>query len=245
MKVLIVTDLDNTLVGDDKALQNLNNKLSTRRDSIGLVYATGRSYGSTRYLMEEAGLLEPDYFITGVGSEIYQEGNLDSDWKAYLSQDWDRQAICKVASEFSELALQPQPEQNPWKISFFLHPAATEKVINNLKLRLQQLRLNAQVVFSSGRDVDILPQNSNKGNATIYLQKRLAVSADKTLVCGDSGNDISLFEVNARGVIVGNARAELLNWHRDFGESRHFLAKAHCAGGILEAIAHFDLFAGI
>ena len=76
-------------------------------------------------------------------------------------------------------------------------------------------------------------------------KKRLAVSADKTLVCGDSGNDISLFEVNARGVIVGNARAELLNWHRDFGESRHFLAKAHCAGGILEAIAHFDLFAEI
>ena len=72
-------------------------------------------------------------------------------------------------------------------------------MINNLKLRLQQSRLNAQVVFSSGRDVDILPQNSNKGNATIYLQKRLAVSADKTLVCGDSGNDISLFDVNARG----------------------------------------------
>ena len=120
MKVLIVTDLDNTLVGDEQALQALNRKLSAARDSIGLVYATGRSYGSTRYLIEDAGLLEPDYFITGVGSEIYKAGSLDLDWKTHLSQDWDRQAICKVASEFSELALQPQPEQNPWKISFLL-----------------------------------------------------------------------------------------------------------------------------
>jgi sucrose-6F-phosphate phosphohydrolase len=108
-------------------------------------------------------------------------------------------------------------------------------------MRLRQAGLAAQVVFSSGRDVDILPQFSNKGNATAYLQKRLQVHQETTLVCGDSGNDISLFEAPARGVIVSNAQPELLDWYRNFGQSHHYLAQRPCAAGILEAIEYFEL----
>ena len=96
-----------------------------------------------------------------------------------------------------------------------------------------------QVIFSSGKDVDFLPKRSNKGNATRYLQKQLQMSGEKTLVCGDSGNDISLFETDSRGVIVNNAQPELLAWHQEEGENRHYLAKSGYAAGILEAIAYF------
>jgi sucrose-6F-phosphate phosphohydrolase len=241
MKFLLVTDLDNTLVGHEPALQALNTLLTAMRDQVYLVYATGRSYDSTSQLMAEAGLLQPDYCIAGVGSEIYQAHALDTDWMAHLSQNWQRQAICEIARQFPELTPQPAGEQNHWKISFFLNPAAPEATINQLEKQLQQAGLAAQVVFSSGRDVDILPEASNKGNATTYLQQRLEIPWETTLVCGDSGNDISLFEARARGVIVGNAQPELLEWYRNFGQSHHYLAQRSCAGGILEAIEYFEL----
>lgn len=241
MKFLLVTDLDNTLVGHEPALQALNARLAAMRNQVYLVYATGRSYNSTSQLMAAAGLLQPDYCIAGVGSEIYQGKAPDSGWMAHLSQNWEREDIGKIARQFSELAPQPASEQNPWKISFFLNPAAPAATIAELEKRLRQAGLAAQVVFSSGRDVDILPEASNKGNATAYLQQRLEIPWETTLVCGDSGNDISLFEARARGVIVGNAQPELLDWYRNFGQSHHYLAQRPCAGGILEAIEYFEL----
>lgn len=241
MKFLLVTDLDNTLVGHEAALQALNARLGEMRDQVYLVYATGRSYSSTCQLMAEVGLLQPDYCIAGVGSEIYQGNAPDSSWMAHLSQNWEREAICEIAGKFPELAPQSEEEQNPWKISFFLNPAAPEATIAQLERQLHQAGLAAQVVFSSGRDVDILPQASNKGNATAYLQQRLEVEWETTLVCGDSGNDISLFEARARGVIVSNAQPELLDWYRNFGQCHHYLAQRPCAAGILEAIEYFEL----
>jgi sucrose-6F-phosphate phosphohydrolase len=241
MKFLLVTDLDNTLVGHKLALQTLNDRLAAMRNQVYLVYATGRSYSSTCQLMAEVGLLQPDYCIAGVGSEIYQGNAPDTTWMAQLSENWERETICEIARQFPELAPQPASEQNPWKISFFLNPAAPEATIAELEMRLRQAGLAAQVVFSSGRDVDILPQFSNKGNATAYLQKRLEVHRETTLVCGDSGNDISLFEAPARGVIVSNAQPELLDWYRNFGQPHHYLAQRPCAAGILEAIEYFEL----
>jgi sucrose-6-phosphatase len=241
VRVLLVTDLDNTLVGDDQALAALNEQLMADRSQLYLVYATGRSYASACGLQAEKQLLEPDYWITGVGSEIYNQGNLDRDWAIKLSQGWQREAVLTIAQAFPELQLQDPPEQNPLKASFHLDPTASAALLTNLQHELNQANLPAQLVFSSGRDVDILPQPANKGNAVAYLQNNLRMPLETTLVCGDSGNDISLFEQPARGVIVGNAQAELLEWVQVYGQPHHYLAQSACAGGILEALAYFSL----
>ena len=61
-KFLFVTDLDNTLVGDDNALIELNNRLQQTRQQHGskIVYATGRSPVLYQELKDEKNLLEPD-----------------------------------------------------------------------------------------------------------------------------------------------------------------------------------------
>ncbi|MEO9127701.1 MAG: sucrose-phosphate phosphatase, partial [Microcoleus sp.] len=225
MKFLLVTDLDNTLVGDDAATQVFNQRLQSMRSQICLVYATGRSHASTCELIAEKQLLAPDYLIAGVGSEIYQDGALDLDWAEHLSQDWDKMAIASLAQQFSPLKSQSLQEQNPWKISYCLEPSAENRsIIQALQQKLTASGLAAQIIFSSNRDVDILPQTSNKGNALTYLQKRLQIPSEATLVCGDSGNDISMFEQDVRGVIVANAMSELLAWHRQCGTKHHYLA---------------------
>lgn len=241
MKFLLVTDLDNTLVGDDRATLALQERLLSERSKFCLVYATGRSYTSTCELIAEKQLLEPDYLIAGVGSEIYQNGTLDLDWAEHLSHNWDKLAIASITQQFSQLQLQSPQEQNPWKMSFFLQqtPPVAAAILNDLQQKLSAAGLAAQIIFSSNRDLDILPQNSNKGNAVTYLQKRLQIRSEATLVCGDSGNDISMFEQDVRGVIVGNAMSELLEWYRKCGSQNHYLARSKCAGGIMEGMKHF------
>ena len=240
MKFLLVTDLDNTLVGDDEATQVFNQRLQSVRSQICLIYATGRSHASTRELIAQKQLLTPDYLIAGVGSEIYQDGSIDLDWAQYLSQDWDKMAIASLAQQFPQLKPQSLKEQNPWKISYCLEPTLeNSSTIQALQQQLTASGLAAQIIFSSNRDLDILPQTSNKGNALTYLQKRLQIPSEATLVCGDSGNDISMFQQDVRGVIVANALSELLEWHREYGTENHYLAGSACASGIMEGIAYF------
>jgi sucrose-6-phosphatase len=240
MKFLLVTDLDNTLVGDDEATQVLNQFLQSKRSQICLVYATGRSHASTSELIAQKQLLAPDYLIAGVGSEIYQDGALDLDLAEDLSHGWDKMAIASLAQQFSQLKSQSSKEQNPWKISYSLESAAeNSSTVQALQQKLTESGLPAQIIFSSNRDLDILPQTSNKGNAITYLQKRLQIPSEATLVCGDSGNDISMFEQDVRGVIVANALSELLEWHRECGTENHYLAGSACAWGIMEGMAYF------
>lgn len=280
--ILLVTDLDNTLVGDDLATKRFNQYLDDHRQNYVVVYATGRSYDSAKQLMQERKLLEPNYWVTGVGTEIYSQNYLDLTWAIKLSTDWQRQAIADLIEvKFPELQLQINEEQNPWKLSFHLrnydqssaklqtlgqanqeydseHPIPTQnhfsqacilresdrfknETINRLNIYLQQMYLSAQIVYSSSIDVDVLPINANKGNAVAYIQQKLGIPSYRTLVCGDSGNDISMFHQTTLGVIVNNAQPELIDWYHSHAESNHYLANKPYASGILEALQKFNL----
>ena len=99
---LFVTDLDHTLVGDDDALKQLNQKLSQHRQEYAtkIVYATGRSRVSYRQLKAKKQLLKTDALIASVGTELYQDdGNdvPDAAWSDQLSVGWERESAVAVA----------------------------------------------------------------------------------------------------------------------------------------------------
>ena len=243
-KFLFVTDLDNTLVGDDNALTELYARLQRHRQEYGtkIVYATGRSPILYQELKEEKNLLEPDALILSVGTEIYINGSStpDSAWSEKLSPGWNREMVVTTATHFSELVPQPDSEQRPLKVSFFLPQTAAAKVIPQLESDLQKSDLNVKLIYSSGIDLDIVPFSSDKGQAVQFLRQKWKFVAENTVVCGDSGNDIALFAVGVeRGVIVGNARPELLQWHNENPADYHYLARDFCAGGILEGLKYF------
>jgi sucrose-6-phosphatase len=244
--LLLVTDLDHTLVGNDAALTELNAWLSAHRSAWHLIYATGRSFASAKQLQAEANLLEPDYWVTGVGSEIYAQLNgeirCDRTWIDRLSHHWHYPTVAAIAAQFDELVPQEESAQNPWKCSFELSLPNTEEILAQLQSTLNQSGLATQIIYSSYKHVDILPKAGNKGNAMQYLMAKLQQSPQDTLACGDSGNDISLLAQGTKGVIVGNAQAELLSWYEHNQHPRLLLAQAHCAGGILEALAHWQYF---
>jgi hypothetical protein len=235
-KCYIVTDLDNTLVGNAIATQEFNQKILNCGDRVGLIYATGRSYESAKQLQTTETLLEPQYWITGVGSEIYQNGILDSSWSEHLKAQWHRKKIHTLALEFPELLPQPSASQNEFKISFYLHDDNTKELITQLRDRIATAGFAAQLIYSSNEDLDILPIRCDKGLAMRHLMTALKINNANTIVCGDSGNDIGLFKQDTFGIIVNNAQIELLNWYKDRGGDMIYYANNDHAAGILEGL---------
>ncbi|MEH1820244.1 MAG: sucrose-phosphate phosphatase [Nostoc sp.] len=247
---LFVTDLDDTLVyrtvGDDSALPELNQLLSQHRQEYGtkIVYSTGRSPVLYKELQAQKNLLQPDALVLSVGTEIYLDGTdtQDSDWAEILSPGWEREAILSVTEKYHDLVRQPDSEQRPFKVSFFLKQKASANILPQLEAELQKYKLNVKLIYSSDIDLDIVPRTSDKGQAMQFLRHKWKFAAEQTVVCGDSGNDIALFAVgNERGIIVGNARKELLQWHNEYPADYRYLAKGFCAGGIIEGLHYFGL----
>lgn len=154
-----------------------------------------------------------------------------------------------MGSRFPELVLQQVSEQRPHKVSYKLYAADAAQaagLVFNLRSQLAGAGLDTNVVFSGGEDLDILPARASKGRALSFLLKQIQ---DKTasypergvLVCGDSGNDIELFEVpGVHGCMVANAHAELREWCDANGHERVHAATKDGPGGIVECLKHFD-----
>ena len=244
---LFVTDLDHTLVGDDHALALLNQRLDQHRQQYGtkIVYATGRSLYLYQQLTTEKTLLSPDALITSVGTEIYfnpTEAQRDREWSEILSQGWNRDKIVEIADNYSVLTPQPKSEQNPFKVSYYLSDSLAKEILPHLESELTNQDLQIKLVYSGSKDLDILPLNGDKGLALQFLRNKWQIAAEKTVACGDSGNDIALFRGEEKGILVGNAKTELRQWHQQNQNPTLYLAQAHCAGGILEGLEYFGFF---
>ena len=243
-KFLFVTDLDNTLVGDDVALEELNRQLhNERQHGTKIVYITGRSLTLYRQLATLKHLLTPDALVTSVGTEIYYNPSdeiTDPVWSEQLSTGWDRDLVTATAAHFADLVPQGDTEQRPFKVSYFLTEEAAIEVLPRLEALLQERGLNIRLVYSSGKDLDILPKRGNKGLAMEFLRQKWEFDETQIVACGDSGNDIALFNMGKeRGIIVGNAQPELLQWYEINPAENLYLAKAPCAAGILEGLYYF------
>ncbi len=242
---LLVTDLDNTLVGNNEALRQLLQLLDRYRQTQGtkIVYATGRSPALYQELASSEYLLAPDALISSVGTEIYfgDVSKPDLTWANKLSHNWHRDRIVAIASHFADLELQPQSEQRPFKVSYYLSTSVAAAVLVQLQQMLEQQKLAVEIIYSGNRDLDIIPSGGNKGNAVQFLRSVWQIDEIDTVVCGDSGNDISLFKYGTeRGIIVGNAQPELRLWHELHPVDYHYLAVADCAAGILEGLQYFS-----
>jgi sucrose-6-phosphatase len=240
---LIVTDLDSTLVGNDPCLNNFNSTFENcSPHGSKLVYATGRSLSLYEELESKVQVLTPEMLITSVGSEIYTTDgeikNIDVYWDKHLLENWNLERVKEITNRYRGfLTPQPESEQRPLKISFLLNPQH-QSILEPLRLELQEQ--NAKVIYSSNRDVDVLPKRSGKGHALNYVREVLNFPCDHTVACGDSGNDIDLFtDEKIYGIVVGNAMPELLEYCKANPRDNLYLAAGNWADGIIEGLNYF------
>jgi sucrose-6F-phosphate phosphohydrolase len=232
---LLICDLDGTLLGDDLALDEFAAWYGQARDHFRLAYSSGRFLESVRDSIDASSLPEPDAVIGGVGTEIYDFtlGREAPMWPPSML-GWNPHIIRDICEANGELKPQPQHLVSYYKVSFY-GPDLDQSFIEHLARRMAAADQPVTIVYSSNRDLDILPADTNKGSAAAFLARRWHIDPRHVIVAGDSGNDAAMFQVGFRGIVVGNARPEL----RSLVAPNIYHATAQFAAGVLEGLGYW------
>ncbi|MGE7368767.1 HAD-IIB family hydrolase [Neorhizobium sp. NPDC001467] len=236
---LLISDIDNTLVGSVPHLHAFGN---WRRQQSGLSFgvATGRSFHSAMAILEQQDVPRPEVMITSVGSEIYHLSRngvsyeYDREWAERIAANWDRAAIEKVLRKVGFLSPQAPLEQRDFKLSYFSD--GSPGVVPRLTDLLEKSGLRASVIHSHRRYLDILPLQASKGTAVDYVRRRFGLPENMVFVAGDSGNDIEMLQAIPQSIIVANYSDGLAS----LPALRHsYIATETHAAGIIEGVLHF------
>ncbi|HET97557.1 MAG TPA: HAD-IIB family hydrolase [Desulfurivibrio alkaliphilus] len=233
---LLITDIDNTLVGDEAAMRELLELLDQHRQKVAWGLATGRSLEATRQLLAEHDIPAPDIIIAAVGTEIYYGPDFggDNGWQQHLSHQWKPAAIRKALASLPFLDPQEGESQHPFKISYFM--SDDREQLARVHFALQKRKLHYTLEFSHGQFLDILPYRASKSKALRYLSYKWNIPLAGIMICGDSGTDAQMLRGDTCGVVVGNYSKELEPLR---GQRRMYFSKKEYAAGILDGIRHY------
>ena len=239
---LLSSDLDGTLLGNPEATRRFKAVWQALPAAVKplLVYNSGRLVDDMRRLVISGQLPAPDYYIGGLGTQVYDEkaGRALDECNQLLDAGWNVERVEAITTVFPGIRRQPEEFQAKYKSSWFLENAKTEQ-LKALEEQLTAAGIAVNIVYSSQRDLDILPKQGTKGAALQRLCAQLAIPLDAVLVAGDTGNDSSMFRLpGVRGVIVDNAYPELFEATVDIPI---YTARRVLADGVLDGLRHFGV----
>jgi len=237
-KIALVSDIDNTLIGDNNNLQILITWLGNNAGDMVFGVATGRPLESAVEILKKNRVPFPDVLITSVGSEINYGSELTPDigWANHIRHQWRRDDLANAMRDIPGVKLQKPENQREFKISYIADPALIPSV-EIIYQHLQALNLQAQVIYSHNEFLDILPMRASKGHAIRYLAYKWGLPLRQFLVAGDSGNDSEMLIGDTLAVVVGNHSSELEHLR---GLEQVYFAQKGYAGGILEGLEHYN-----
>lgn len=240
-KRAIFTAIDNTLLGDAEALAQFTQLIRQQHRKFLFGIATGRRLDSVLKILRTNGIPMPDVLITSLGTEIYYPPRFTADvaWNYHIDRLWTPKVLRRIIDPLSGITLQPKEQQSRFKISYY-YDANIAPSMEEILTLLRQQELSVNATLSFGQYLDFVPTRASKGLALRYVARQWNIPLEQVLVNGGSGGDEDMLRGNTLGVVVDNRHREELLALND-SDRVYFADKAH-AGGILEAIAHYDFF---
>lgn len=242
---LFSSDLDGTLAGDREASRAFAQLWQSLPDGDRplLVYNSGRLIEDIIDFTAEEGLPAADFLIGGVGTMVHSESHphLTAEYQTLIGEGFDVDLIEAELVMIERLTRQPAHYQHAYKSSWYLHDATAEE-IGELQRMLEGSGHRARIVYSSGRDLDVLPDVADKGQALRWLCQTLDIGLDEVVVAGDTGNDRAMFELDGvRGILPGNALPELASLAQ--ARAGMIATEGIAARGVIEGLRTFGVFA--
>jgi len=268
-RLLLCVDLDRTLLPNgpepESAGAREHFKRLVSRPEVTLALVTGRDRELVDQAVEEYHLPLPDFVIGDVGTTLYATGSQQrweplDEWQREIAQDWRGLTswdLCDQLRDINGLRLQERTKQNTFKLSYYTSPDCAREYLSALiQARLLPGGINARLVWSIDEPagvglLDVIPARASKFHALEALLRLRGFTAEETVFCGDSGNDLEVLESQLPSVLVANATAEVRQqaWAQA-AEQGHagqlylahggFMGMNGCyAAGILEGVAYF------
>lgn len=237
VKLALISDIDNTLIGDRDATRELMAWLQSRSGTLAFGVATGRTLESAVSILKTWRVPMPDVLITSVGSEINYGAKLvpDKGWARHIRHLWRREALANALVGMPGLTLQTPENQREFKLSYIVTPGQMPP-LQDIYQHLRKQNLHAQLIYSHDEFLDVLPVRASKGHAIRYLAYKWDLPLKKFLVAGDSGNDYEMLIGDTLAVVVGNHSPEL---ERLRDQEQVYFARGHYAAGIMEGLEHY------
>ena len=236
--ILICTDLDGTLLRNDKSIsaENMAAIEHFKREGGKFTFITGRMYFTANMLYETIKPNAPVGCINGGGIYDYEKGEylrsitLPSDVKELVKAVVD--AVPSVGVQMNALEQIYFCRENGRMAKFRKYTGAPNTVGDFMTLDVPI----AKVVFGDDDEeniskvacvlknhprsaefdyirsertlYEILPKGSSKGNLLVQMAEILGIDITKTVAVGDYNNDVSMIKAAGVGIAVANATEE-------------------------------------
>lgn len=237
---VLATDLDGTFLGGTQADRRaLYRWIEDNRDTVGLVFVSGRDPEFIHEMCSSNELPWPEYVVCDVGTSIAQvhpeKGIRPIDaLEREIAAQWNDSGDAVRAELKSFPGLTEQKTAFRYRVSFdydpdSYDPRAAEVIAG----------MGHDVLISDNRFLDVLPRGVSKGPSLLRLLNHLSLPPERVLAAGDTLNDLSMLVAGTPAVAVGGSEAALIEALPDLPRIHH--AKAIGAAGIVEAMIAFDL----
>ncbi len=232
---ILATDLDGTFLGGSAAQQAaLYDWIAAHRDAITLIFVSGRGIDFMHALMESLPV-KPDHLIGNVGTSVVAGPHyaLVPTLERWLDASWPCHAPARVDAVMRQHPrLREQPGVGGRRRSYYFDdPSCAEAARQDIEA------LGFDALISDNLYFDVLPRGVQKGPTLLRTLDALGLPRERTLVAGDTLNDLSMFDTPLAGVAVSNREAAL-----DAAIQNHanvYRSALPGAAGVLDALTQF------
>jgi hydroxymethylpyrimidine pyrophosphatase-like HAD family hydrolase len=231
--LILATGLDGTLLGGTEEDRRRLAGLFEADDRCQVVLLTDWNLEIIRRYLLDPLVPPPEYIVGDVGASVFSGRNLEpiQPLQDEIKRAWPgRETVERALEPFPFLERRDAPQERCCSFSVSDHYSITRELLQAVA------SLGCSAVLSAGRRLDVLPRGVSKGATLLRLIRLEKFDPQAVVVAGDSLDDLSMFETELKGVVVGNAETGLKQ--RAAAMDSVFVARSSGAGGLLEGLEH-------